>query len=302
MSKEKNIIAIHLGKIENICFVVMPFKPLFQTQYEKIIRPAVEETGFRCIRADEIYSKPRIVDDIWKSIRSARFIVAEMTDKNPNVFYEIGLAHAIGKPIIIMTRNEGDVPFDLKALRYLFYDTSDPFWGENLKNALKTMIENIIQEEGLSSYLDGITSLGGIVYPTNPDAQTIQKIDNKSVPEIYGVWGGSFKVNPRSYEGVINISQKNEELSGIMTITYFTEDVVTVVQESFTGRVNENSVTLTGVNYTFLRKGSATTYDLDNFDLILSSDRQAMEGKIISQKNTGVTMFTKMDNETSNST
>lgn len=117
------VININLGNLENSCFVVMPFKPMFKTQYENIIRPAIKESGLECVRGDEIYSKPRIVDDIWKSIRSARVIIAELTGKNPNVLYEVGLAQAIGKPLIIITRNEDDVPFDLKSLRYLFYDT-----------------------------------------------------------------------------------------------------------------------------------------------------------------------------------
>ena len=122
-------IEISLGVLTNSCFVIMPFSPTYNTEYERVIRPAVEATGLACIRADEIYSKPQIMADIWKSIRSARLVIAELTGRNTNVFYEVGLAHTLGKPVIIITRNEEDVPFDLKALRYVYYNTEDPFWG-----------------------------------------------------------------------------------------------------------------------------------------------------------------------------
>jgi len=125
-----NQITIDLGELQNSCFIVMPFDPLYQTEYEKIIHPALLELEIKCIRGDEIYSKQRIMDDIWSSIRSCRLVIAELTGRNPNVLYEVGLAHAIGKPVIILTRNAEDVPFDLKDLRYLYYDTNNPFWGE----------------------------------------------------------------------------------------------------------------------------------------------------------------------------
>lgn len=109
MKTDKNSIIVEVGQIENTCFVAMPFDPLFQSYYEQVIRPAVEELGLTCIRGDEIYSRPQIMADIWKCIRTPRLVIAELTGKNPNVFYEVGLAHAIGKPLILLTRNEDDV-------------------------------------------------------------------------------------------------------------------------------------------------------------------------------------------------
>ena len=154
MSKVKTL--IDLGDLKNTCFIVMPFDKLFQTQYEKIIRPTVSSLALDCIRGDEIYTKQRIMDDIWTSIRSCRLVIAELSGKNPNVMYEVGLAHAIGKPVIIITRNGDDVPFDLKALRYLFYDINDPFWGENLKLGLTSLIENVLENQNIDRYLEGI--------------------------------------------------------------------------------------------------------------------------------------------------
>ena len=92
---KKPVITIDLEEITNTCFVVMPFHSLFESEYNRVIRPAIEEVGLECVRGDEIYKEQSIVQDIWRSIRSARVIVAELTNRNPNVMYEIGLAHAL---------------------------------------------------------------------------------------------------------------------------------------------------------------------------------------------------------------
>ena len=62
------------------------------------------------------------VDEIWALIIRSRFIVADCTGRNPNVFYEIGIAHTIGKPVIAITQSTTDVPFDLTHRRYIEYE------------------------------------------------------------------------------------------------------------------------------------------------------------------------------------
>lgn len=277
MTNQQSKVEINLRKLENTCFVVMPFSTFFDNQYQNIIKRAVEEMSVNCIRADEIHSKPRIMDDIWKSIRSARFVIAELSGRNPNVFYEVGLAHAIGKPVIILTNNEEDVPFDLKALRYLFYDTNDPFWGENLKKRLKKMIENITVKEELGGYLDDIVPIGE--KRKEPDMKTIEEAPKEPIPKVSGVWKCEWHPNAGVHEGIINVSQKDEELSGTMTVTFRRGDKMTVIQEAFSGAMKGRSVTLTGVSYTYVEKGNSTGYNLDNFDLTLSLDGKKMEGK-----------------------
>jgi hypothetical protein len=277
------VVGIDLGLLEHYCFVIMPFSPLFKTHYERVIRPAIEESGLRCIRGDEIYSKPRIMDDIWKSIRSARLVVAELTGKNPNVFYEVGLAQAIGKPVIILTRNEDDVPFDLKALRYLYYNVDDPFWGENLNLQLQEMIKSALEEESLSSYLDGIKPISNINFPEKivitPEPTSPSK---KLVPDVVGIWRASYELPERgveSAEKMMNLTQDGEKLIGLEVNTFFVEDVPTVVQEAFTGIIDGKSVTLNGVNYTYIRQGKGAGYSLDNYELELSPDGQQMDGR-----------------------
>lgn len=150
-----------LGRGVNIeagdsCFVVMPFAKPVGDHYEKIYAPAIAKAGLKPIRADnEIFATGKIMDQIWSGISSARVLVAELTTRNANVFYELGLAHALHKPVVLVSSNEQDVPFDLHHIRVIYYDVHDPFWGEklvakvaeNILSALKNPDEAIFKVE-----------------------------------------------------------------------------------------------------------------------------------------------------------
>ena len=75
--------------------------------------------------------------DIWSAIHAARVVVADCTGRNPNVFYEIGLAHAIGRQTILIAQSLRDVPFDLRSLRVIIYDRKD------MRTFEKTLLETI---------------------------------------------------------------------------------------------------------------------------------------------------------------
>ena len=124
------------------CFVMMPFAPPHGDYYNKIYEPGIRKAGLTPVRADaDIFGTGKIMDQIWEGINSARVLVAEMTTKNPNVFYELGLAHALKKPVVLISSNEADVPFDLQHIRVIYYDVMDPFWGKKL---LEKVAENIL--------------------------------------------------------------------------------------------------------------------------------------------------------------
>ncbi len=129
-------------KATDSCFVMMPFAGALGSYYEKIYKPAIEKAGLKPIRADsEIFGAGKIMDQIWVGINAAKVLVAELTSRNPNVFYELGLAHALKKPVVLVSSNEADVPFDLKHIRVIIYDPTDPFWGSKL---LEKVAENIL--------------------------------------------------------------------------------------------------------------------------------------------------------------
>lgn len=126
------------------CFTIMPFGGWFDRYYTDIYCPAIEKAGLVPRRADDLYRPSAIVHDIWRLTRNCRIVLADLTGKNPNVFYELGLAHAIAKPAILVTESIGDVPFDLRALRVIEYDKNAPMWGEILQGKIEIAIREVV--------------------------------------------------------------------------------------------------------------------------------------------------------------
>ena len=104
-------------------FVIMAFDPEFEAIYSDIIRPSLEEVGYEVTRADSIMNQQNILKDIVRGIAHADIIIAELTALNANVFYELGIAHALRKPTILLTQSVEDVPFDLRSYRVVVYST-----------------------------------------------------------------------------------------------------------------------------------------------------------------------------------
>jgi hypothetical protein len=114
--------------------------------YATVYQPAVEKAKLKAVRADaEIFGTGKIIDQIWSGIRTARVLVAELTGRNPNVLYELGLAHALRKPVVLVSSTEDDVPFDVRQVRVIYYDIWDPFWGAKL---IEKVAENILSALG----------------------------------------------------------------------------------------------------------------------------------------------------------
>jgi hypothetical protein len=111
---------------EHLCFIVMPLGvESLNIVYEDFVRPTLAD---RCQlhpeRGDDLFGSNMIMEDITNSIRKARLIIADLTGRNPNVFYEVGIAHALNKQVLLMTQSIDDVPFDLRHRRALVYEYS----------------------------------------------------------------------------------------------------------------------------------------------------------------------------------
>ena len=104
-------------------FVIMPFDAELDPVYTDLIKQVLSDQGFDVQRADDIDSQQSILKDIVQSIYLSDLIVADLTGSNSNVYYELGIAHALGKPVILATQNLDEVPFDLKPYRILVYST-----------------------------------------------------------------------------------------------------------------------------------------------------------------------------------
>jgi hypothetical protein len=109
-------------KPKPFCFVLMPFDSKFDDVYQLGIKEACAKAGAYCERVDEQIYQETILERIYNQIAKADFIVADMTGRNPNVFYEVGYAHALGKPTVLLTQNSDDIPFDLKHFPHIVYE------------------------------------------------------------------------------------------------------------------------------------------------------------------------------------
>lgn len=144
---------------EHLVFMLSPFREPFDTIYSNHIKPTVENIDeLKCVRADDIYDNRPVIDDIWRLTNEARIVVAELTGRNPNVFYETGLAHAINKEVILITQSSDDVPFDLRHRRYIRYQNT-PEGIEQFKVDLTNTITNILGRTNESSVAERTTQL-----------------------------------------------------------------------------------------------------------------------------------------------
>lgn len=148
--KDKNIesetrTTIEVNKVDvevkKKCFVIMPIADVigydaghFNRVYHHIIKPACEMSGFEPIRADDINSSNMIVVDILKKIVESELAICDLSGRNPNVLYELGLRQAFNKKTVLIKDNKTDNIFDVQGFRYAQYDSSLRI--DNVKNEI----------------------------------------------------------------------------------------------------------------------------------------------------------------------
>ena len=136
-----------------VLFVIMPFGLVLDHVFETQVRPAAEAAGYEVARADTTLNQRAIMKDIAEGIRTAKIVVADLTGRNANVFYELGLAHAIGRDSILLAQSTNDIPFDLKAYRAVIYGLSFDASGL-LSSSLRGDLQPILEA----------ASRGGVVF------------------------------------------------------------------------------------------------------------------------------------------
>jgi len=110
---------------ETLAFVLTPFNEKYNSQYS-VIKKVVTDLGFRCSRGDDSNLSSNILGHIVQQITKSRIVIANISGRNPNVFYELGIAHALGKPVLIVSESLADIPFDINSSRILaFEDEND---------------------------------------------------------------------------------------------------------------------------------------------------------------------------------
>lgn len=118
---------------------MMPFSAEFDKLYASIKQTA-KEIGFRCQRADDIWEDPAIIQDIVSLIDRSSVVICDCTGRNANVFFEMGVAHTLGRDVILLAQSEADIPFDVSHLRHKGYLNNDGglvVLNESLRNKLQ---------------------------------------------------------------------------------------------------------------------------------------------------------------------
>lgn len=124
-------------------FVVMQFGEPYDSLYSEVIKPLAESMELDAYRADDVYKPGIILQDIIRGILEAEVVIAEITPANANVFYELGFAHALEKPTILLAERGGELPFDIRSYRCIFYDNT--IRGKtDVETNLKKHLRNIL--------------------------------------------------------------------------------------------------------------------------------------------------------------
>lgn len=118
----------------------MPFDEAFADVYSELIKQPLEVIGFAVTRADSLFNQQQILKDVVKGIADATLVIADVTDLNENVLYELGLAHALGKRVVMITQKLDQLPFDLRPYRANEYSTQF-----NRAHILKELLTDIGQ-------------------------------------------------------------------------------------------------------------------------------------------------------------
>ena len=136
-----------LKEKNNLVFVLMPFtekwsKYIWEEEIKKIVN-GIKKHSLECKRADDLYGHD-VMQDIYNSILSAKIIIADITNKNANVFYELGIAHTLGKNVILLAQGTEYIPFDLNRYRHIIYSNDGEGYKilrKEIPNAIKCILE-----------------------------------------------------------------------------------------------------------------------------------------------------------------
>lgn len=124
-------------------FMIMPFAEPFSSIYQKKIRPIAENLNLKIKRGDDFFATHAIMTDVWSAMFRSYCVIAECTGRNANVFYELGMAHTLNKPTILLTQNIEDIPFDIRQLRHINYVNS-PDGLDDLEKALESALLRLV--------------------------------------------------------------------------------------------------------------------------------------------------------------
>ena len=150
------------------CFVLMPFAGQFDEVYSEI-KIALKSIDFQCNRADDLYHNTPIMTTIIGEIISSHFVIADLSGRNPNVFYEVGIAHCFRDVpnVILISQDIDSVPFDLRHLPVILYS------ADNLRGLTTSLKKRILENK---DYFEGELKLRERYYYKINDDQEFERV------------------------------------------------------------------------------------------------------------------------------
>jgi hypothetical protein len=175
-------------------FVLMPFDQRFHDIYKLGIQAVAKDCGVVAERVDEQTYTETILERIYRQIENADFIIADMTGRNPNVFYEVGYAHAREKLVTLLTQSADDIPFDLRHHRHIVYDGSIQTLREKLKIEIEWLKQQV-EKRNTNAFTVELRSADGDLkknaWSAEAHAEFVFDIHNKSKrksPDIEAIY------------------------------------------------------------------------------------------------------------------
>lgn len=159
---------------DRTAFVMMPLASDFDDVYQSLIREPLISAGYQVSRADDLLNQINILQDIIGSIEQSSLLIADLTTANPNVYYELGMAHAFQKRVVLFTQDISQVPFDLRSYRIIQYSTHFVKMNEALQS-FRSLLKGI--DDGTVSFGNPVSDFGQLHYSsqqrtTDPAAQS----------------------------------------------------------------------------------------------------------------------------------
>ncbi|MEJ2885217.1 nucleoside 2-deoxyribosyltransferase [Actinomycetospora aeridis] len=211
-----------------VAFVIMPFAEEFLSIYEQLIRPGIEAAGFQVRRGDDLEQMRNILRDVIEGIAYSDIVVADLTGLNPNVLYEVGIAHGLRKPVIMITQDIDKLPFDLRSYRVISYSAHFSAAADllaNLESVSKAYFDSATQTVGsgpvsdfyaIETGEDGTRGQPGARRPPKrevEDRHWLQSIldSMKSMSDALG----NFSDIPKNLKDIVDAGRMSVELASV---------------------------------------------------------------------------------------
>ena len=128
------------------CFVIMPFGGIADDYYAQIYSPAIAEAGLTPVRADDVFRAGSVLQDIVDLLSQSTVVLADISENNRNVHYELGLAHALGKPTLLVSPQDSSLFFDVGQERMITDSKENAFWGAHLHEAIARSLRGTMED------------------------------------------------------------------------------------------------------------------------------------------------------------